>query len=526
MADRSRSPRKELIHTDDEAEVHACGHSSWDLFSDPEVKTGYTYDDIILMPGSITFGVGDVILDSRFSRNIALKTPLVSSPMDTVTESKMAIVLALNGGIGVIHNSMSIENQVKEVMKVKRYKSGFITDPYCIPPTMTVAELEVLRKACGFSGFPVSADGKMGSKLLGLVTRRDTDFMEDQGGELVCNVMTPLEKLVTAGEGVDLSAAYEIVAKSKKGKLPIVTKDGMFVALVSQSDLKKRNHFPLTTKSSNNQLTVACAVGTNPLEKDRVRALVAAGVDAVVINQKQGDTTAQHEMIRWIKKEFPSIDVVGGNVVTRKQAKHLMDCGVDGLRVGMGVGSVSRAQEVGACGRAQASAVYNIATLARAAGIPVLADGGIGSPGHIIKCLCMGANAAMCGSLLAGAEESPGDYFFSDDGRRLKSIRGNQSVESFQANKDQVGQSKRSSSQVMVAQGVTGTVQDKGSMMKYLPYLVQSMKHGMQDIGVRSVEEMHEKLFSYDLRFELRSSAAQREGGIHNLHSFERTLFA
>merc|ERR1712150_60957 len=233
---------------------------------------------------------------------------------------------------------------------------------------------------------------------------------------------------------------------------------------------------------------------------------------------------AQHEMVRWIKKEFPTIDVVGGNVVTRGQAKNLIDCGVDGLRVGMGVGSVSRAQEVGACGRAQASAVFHTARLGREAGIPIIADGGIGNPGHMIKCLCMGASAAMCGSLLAGAEEAPGEYFFSQDGRRLKSIRGNQSVESMK--KEFLGRQKRSGSQIMVAQGVSGTVADKGSMMKYIPYLVQGMKHGMQDIGMRSVAEVHEKLYSHLLRFELRSAAAQREGGIHSLHSFERTLYA
>lgn len=518
MADRSRSP-----HSDHDSV--SCGHSAWDLFGDPAVMTGYTYDDIILLPGSITFGVHEVALESKFSRNITLKTPIVSSPMDTVTESKMAIALALHGGIGVIHKSMSIEDQVTEVVKVKKYRSGFITDPHCIVPTMTVAELDGLRKSCGFSGFAVSADGKLGSKLLGLVTKRDTDFLEDRGKALVSDVMTPLEKLVTAEEGVELTQAYDIIATAKKGKLPIVSKDGRIVALVAQTDLKKQNDFPLATKATNKTLRVAAAVGTHASEKERIQALAAVGVDAVVIDQKQGDTSAQHEMIKWIKKEFPDIDVVGGNVVTRKQAKNLIDCGVDGLRVGMGVGSVSRAQEVGACGRAQASAVYNTSKIARAAGIPVLADGGIGSPGHMIKSLCMGASAAMCGSLLAGAEEAPGDYFFSDEGRRLKCIRGTSSVESIQK-EDTFGRSKRSSSQVMVAQGVTGTVQDKGTMSKYLPYLIQSMKHGLQDIGMGSVSETHEKLFSYKLRFELRSTAAQREGGIHGLHNFERRLYA
>lgn len=520
--DRSRSPRGER----DEIQ---CGHTAFDLFEDPECLTGYTYDDLILLPGSIDFGVQDVDLSSRFSRNIPLKTPLVSSPMDTVTESGMAIALALNGGIGVIHKNMRIEDQACEVVKVKKHKSGFITDPYCVTPTMTLAELEQLRKGSGFSGFPVTEDGKMGSKLLGLVTKRDTEFMDsDAKTTLVSSAMTPLEQLVTAKDGLELLDAFEIVAKSKKGKLPILSADGRIIALVSQTDLKKRNDFPLATKCKDKTLTVAAAVGTNKSEEERVRALVKAGVDALVIDQKQGDTTAQHDMIRFIKKEFPDIDVVGGNVVTRRQAKNLIDCGVDGLRIGMGVGSVSRAQEVSACGRAQASAVYHCSKLGRSVGVPVIADGGIGNPGQITKCLCMGASAAMCGSLLAGSEEAPGEYFWSTEQgvtRRLKAIRGTQSVDTL-GSEDKLGRSKRSGSEMMVAHGVSGTVQDKGSMMKYVPYLIQSMKHGMQDMGVKSVTGIHDRLFSNKLVFELRSAAAQREGGIHDLASFERTLFS
>jgi len=518
-ADRSRSP-----HGRGDDDGYSCGHSAWDLFEDPESLTGYTYDDLILLPGSIDFGVHEVDLQSRFSRNIPLKTPVVSSPMDTVTESKMAIALALNGGIGVIHKNMSIEDQVREVVKVKKHKSGFITDPYCVTATMTLAALEELRKGSGFTGFPVTADGKMGSKLLGLVTKRDTEFVQDdKKSTLVSSVMTPVDKLVTAKDGVELDGAFALVASSKKGKLPIVTADGCIVALVSQTDLKKRNDFPLATKSKNKTLMVAAAIGTNSSEQARIAALASAGVDALVIDQKQGDTSAQRDMIRFIKKEFPDIDVVGGNVVTRRQAKHLIDCGADALRVGMGVGSVSRAQEVSACGRAQASAVYHISKLGRALGIPVIADGGIGSPGQITKCLCMGASAAMCGSLVAGSEEAPGEYFWSDKGTRLKAIRGNKSAEILE---EKLGRSKRSGSTMLVAHGVSGTVQDKGSMMKYVPYLIQSIKHGMQDIGAKSIVDIHEKLFSNKLQFELRSAAAQREGGIHDLASFERTLFS
>lgn len=524
---RSRSPRKSPeIDGDDEAAT--CGYSARDLFLNPNNKTGFTYDDIILLPGQINFDIGDVELETQFSRRITLKAPIVSSPMDTVTESRMAIAIALHGGIGVIHRKMDIEAQVGEVVKVKKYKNGFITDPKCLSPTMKMSEYLQLRASAGFNGFPVTSDGKMGSTLVGLVTRRDTDFMEHEGHLLVSEFMTPFDKLFTAPENVSLEEAYQLVAKSKKSKLPIISEDRRLVALVSQTDLKKRNDFPLATKSANKSLRVAAAVGTHPSEQGRVRALAIAGVDAVVIDQKQGDTSEQADMIRWIKKEVPEIDVIGGNVVTRMQAKHLVDAGADGLRVGMGVGSVSRAQDVAACGRAQASAVFHTSLIAREAGIPIIADGGIGSPGHIIKSLCMGASVAMCGSLLAGCEESPGDYFFSETGMRLKAIRGNQSLETLNrssSEKDQ-GRMKRSGAQIMVAQGVSGTVQDKGSMFSYLPYLMQSLKHGLQDIGMQSVTKLHNNLHSFQLRFELRSAAAQKEGGVHGLHSFERKLYA
>merc|ERR1719388_22447 len=518
--DRSRSPLKKTKGINGVDDEPPNGLIAEKLFKSGVI--GYTYDDLICLPGQINFTVNDVVLESRFTTDIRLKIPIVSSPMDTVTESDMAIGMALQGGIGVIHTNLPVEQQAAEVSKVKRFKSGFILKPFCVSPRVTIAELDAIQAKCGFKAFPVTSDGKMGSKLEGIITKRDVLFVEDRHNTLVSKIMTPAKDLISANEGVELKEAYSVLKSAKKGYVPILGKQGQLVALIAASDIRKEDQFPLATKDSKGRLRVACAVGTRPEDRDRVTQLVEAGVDAIVVDSSQGDSHFQRDFLRWMRGTFPKLQIIGGNVVPRAQAKHLIDCGVDGLRVGMGIGSICTTQEVCACGRAQASAVYQVAKIARQHGIPILADGGISSPGHIVKALCMGASTVMCGSLLAGTKETPGEYFFAD-GVRLKRYRGMGSIDAMKKGSDDRYFGDKA--QVKVAQGVVGTVQDKGPVEAYIPYLTQGMKHGLQDIGSDSVQKLHEELYSGGLRFEIRSPAAQREGGVHGLHSFEKKLF-
>lgn len=479
---------------------------------------GLTYDDFIILPGHINFAVEDVGLKTQITKGISLNSPLVSSPMDTVTEARTAIGMALHGGMGIIHYNNAIEEQVHQVSTVKRFKNGFISDPLVLSPNHRVSDIDKIRQDYGFAGIPITENGQMNSKLIGIVTNRDTDFVGDRE-TLIRDVMTT--DLVVAHEGVSLEEAHRILRESKKGKLPIVDKLGRLVSLISRTDLLKNRDYPLASKTSDNKLLVGAAISTREKDKFRLDELVKAGIDLVILDSSQGDSTYQIEMVQFIKHHYANLQVIAGNVVTAKQALHLIQAGCDGLRVGMGAGSICTTQKVLAVGRAQATAVFQTSKFAKQYGVPIIADGGVATIGHIVKALALGSSCVMMGSMLAGTDEAPGEYFYKD-GVRLKKYRG---MGSRDAMKD--GSAKRylvDQHDVRVAQGVSGAVIDKGSLNNYLPYLMQGVRQSLQDIGTPSIEALHQALAKNEIRFEARSFAAQKEGDVHNLYSFEMEM--
>ncbi|CEH14005.1 imp dehydrogenase [Ceraceosorus bombacis] len=501
---------------------------SMDELIDSRQHGGLTYNDFLVLPGYIDFPASAASLKTKVTRNVTLNTPFLSSPMDTVTETDMAIAMGLMGGMGVIHNNLSAEEQAEMVRKVKMYENGFITEPLCLSPNAKVGDVLDIKQRLGFGGVPITDTGKIRGKLLGIVTARDVQFRRPDVS--VTEVMTV--DLVTARQGITLEEANTILRDSKKGKLPILDEAGNLVSLLARSDLLKNQNFPLASKRpESKQLYCAAAVGTRPSDRERLALLVDAGLDVVILDSSQGNSMFQVEMIRWIKSTYPHIDVIAGNVVTREQAATLIAAGADGLRVGMGSGSICITQEVMAVGRPQGTAVHAVAEFANRFGVPVIADGGISNVGHIAKALSLGASAIMAGGLFAGTTEAPGDYVYRD-GKRFKAYSGMGSLTSMARKTNKISGENAATQRyfseedtVKVAQGVTGQVTDKGSVLPFINYLYTALQHSFQDMGVQSLEQLRNNVKVGTLRFELRTASAQLEGGVHGLSSYEKTLY-
>merc|ERR1719390_198566 len=471
-----------------------------------EVSSGYAYDDILMLPGFVSFGGEEVDLTSRLTRNHTCRAPFVSSPMDTVTGSDMAIALALNGGLGILHCNNTIQEQVAMVSRVKRWENGFIMDPYVLGENHRISDVDAIRERYGYSSVPITDNGRMGGKLLGIVTSRDIDFNPDRNLKLG-EVMTKGSDLTVGYEPTTLQEANKKLQEAKVGKLPIVNQDFELVALISRNDLKKNREYPLASKDPNKQLLVAAAVKCDNTDADldaaeaaaltRCKALIEAGADIICLDSFQGDSLLQEKVLKELKNAFPNTDVIAGNVVTCRQAKALLDAGADALRVGMSAGSIGHRADVSAMGRAQATAVYKVAKYAKQHyDVPVIADGGVKFSGHIVKAISLGA----------GTEEAPGDYYYQD-GVRVKAYRGMGSK----------GVLQKAPEAPDVTFGVSAAVVDRGSVSQLLPYNLMGVKHGMQDIGLKSLTELHKALYDGEMTMEVRSGAAIKEGNVHDL---------
>lgn len=487
------------------------------LFSD---GVGLTFDDLIILPGYIDFPAAEVRLETHLTRNIRIKRPLVSSPMDTVSEASMAIGLALQGGIGILHYNNTVDEQVAMARTVKRYENGFITDPVVLSPQHLIRHVDEIKEHYGFSAIPITEDGTLQTPLVGIVTNRDMDFERNRNRPLH-EVMTT--QLVTAPKGITLSEANRILRASKKGKLPVVDENGRLVAMVARRDLLKNQNFPDSSKDTSKQLLCGAAISTRDEDRERADALVEAGVNVLVIDSAQGHSIYEQRMLSYIKSRYPQVDVIAGNVVSQQQAETLIHSGADALRVGMGPGSICITQNMMAVGRSQATAVYRTAVLARQYGVPVIADGGINGIGPMAKALALGANAVMLGNLLAATQEAPGEYFY-ENGVRVKRYRGMASLEAMEQ-----GGAKRyladAKDAVKVPQGVSGTVVDKGSLVDYIPYLMKGLQQAFQDMGFADMASLHTALWDGRLRFERRTPSGAAEGSVHSLVSYQTPRF-
>ncbi len=462
-----------------------------DFIKEKIVMDGLTYDDVLLVPAYSEVLPKEVSLKTKFSRNIELNVPFVTAAMDTVTEAKMAIAIAREGGIGVIHKNMSIAEQAHQVAIVKRAENGMIYDPVTISASSTVKDALDIMAEYHIGGIPVVNEDK---KLAGIVTNRDLRF-ETNMARPICEVMTLAEKLVVTHQKTDMEAAAKILRENKIEKLPVIDSEGKLVGLITYKDITKAKDKPMACKDSKGRLRVAAGVGVTVDAMDRMKALVEAGVDAIIIDTAHGHSAGVINKLKEAKAAFPNIDIVVGNVATGEAAKMLADAGADAVKVGIGPGSICTTRVVAGVGVPQLSAVYDVAKALEGTGVPLIADGGLRYSGDVVKALAAGGYCVMIGSLVAGTEESPGDTIIFN-GRKFKSYRGMGSLEAMEnGSKDRYFQADTADKKKLVPEGIAARVPYKGTLYEVIYQLVGGLRSGMGYCGAKDIAALHNAKF-------------------------------
>jgi IMP dehydrogenase len=472
------------------------------------IKKALTFDDVLLVPAYSAVLPRDTILGTQLSRQISLNIPLVSAAMDTVTEGKLAIAMASEGGIGIIHKNLKPAEQAREVLKVKRYESGVLRDPITIPPSMSVREVIHLSKEHGFSGFPVLE----GKTVVGIITNRDLRFEEDLDAP-VRTKMTPRERLVTVQEGATLDEAKRLMNKHRLERVLVVNDNFELKGLVTVKDIMKATEHPNASKDSMGRLIVGAAVGVGPENDERVELLVKAGVDVIIVDTAHGHSQGVLDRVKWVKTNFPNVQVIGGNIATGEAAKALVDHGADGVKVGIGPGSICTTRIIAGVGVPQITAIENVASALKGTGVPLIADGGIRYSGDISKALAAGAHTVMMGSMFAGTEEAPGEVFLFQ-GRSFKSYRGMGSVGAMKDGAaDRYFQEDNSANvDKLVPEGIEGQVPYKGSVLAIVHQLTGGIRASMGYCGCKTVPELHDKAEFVEI-----TSAGVRESHVHDV---------
>ncbi len=471
------------------------------------LETALTFDDVLLVPAHSDVLPRDVSLATQLTRTISLNIPLISAAMDTVTEAPLAIALAQQGGIGIIHKNMPAAQQAAHVARVKRFESGVVNDPITVPPSMTVRDVMLLTRQYKISGLPV-VDGK---KVVGIVTNRDLRF-EKNLDQPISNIMTPKERLVTVREGASLEKATALLHKHRLERVLVVNAAFELKGLITVKDIQKSSDYPLACKDERGRLRVGAAVGVGDGTEERVAALVEAGVDVLIVDTAHGHSQGVLDRVKWVKKNFPDIQVIGGNIATAKAAKALVDHGADGVKVGIGPGSICTTRIVAGVGVPQISAISNVAKALEKSGVPFIADGGIRYSGDIGKSIAAGAHSVMLGGLFAGTEEAPGEIELFQ-GRSYKSYRGMGSVGAMQkGSSDRYFQDNEGNADKLVPEGIEGRVPYKGSVLAVIHQLMGGLRASMGYVGCKTIDDMRKKA-----EFVQITAAGMRESHVHDV---------